>query len=200
LAFCPYCGKEVSPRAVSCPNCGHPLAQAPPTPKLAERISRWWWLLPFFLGWVGGLVDYLVLKDRNQKTAEHMLFFGVIWTFVGTILWGVAIAGFAFGLFGTLSATSNVTVTTLTCTYGTAATSTCMVQLENTGNAPATVVACSLGGAASTLTGAPLSIPAGEIDSATCIGAPGDTAPGQPVQGTFTLTNGVVVSFSGAYS
>lgn len=27
MAFCPNCGKEVSPQAVTCPNCGHPLQQ-----------------------------------------------------------------------------------------------------------------------------------------------------------------------------
>jgi hypothetical protein len=43
-----------------------------------EPISGWWWLLPIFLAWIGGLIAYFVLKDRNQKTAEHMLIFGVV--------------------------------------------------------------------------------------------------------------------------
>jgi heme/copper-type cytochrome/quinol oxidase subunit 2 len=54
--------------------------------KPAEPISGWWWLVPFFLAWIGGLIAYFVLKDRNQKTAEHMLIFGVVWTFVGAIV------------------------------------------------------------------------------------------------------------------
>ena len=29
MAFCANCGKELSPQAVSCPACGHPLAGAP---------------------------------------------------------------------------------------------------------------------------------------------------------------------------
>ncbi len=86
MAFCPHCGKDVSPEAISCPNCGHPLKQVQPAAKPIEPISGWWWLVPFFLAWIGGLIAYFVLKDRNQKTAEHMLIFGVVWTFVGAIV------------------------------------------------------------------------------------------------------------------
>ncbi len=50
--------------------------------KTVEKISAWWWLVPFFLAFIGGLIAYFVLKDRNQKTAEHMLIFGVFWTFI----------------------------------------------------------------------------------------------------------------------
>ena len=105
MAFCPNCGKEVSPQAFSCPYCGHPLMQTQPAMKLAEPISGWWWLVPFFLAWIGGLIAYFVLKDRNQKTAEQMLIFGVVWTFVGAIV-VVAVAGFLFGLFGVFSSAS----------------------------------------------------------------------------------------------
>jgi flagellin-like protein len=118
-----------------------------------------------------------------------------------TLVAGVAIAGFAFGLFGTLSATANVTVTTLTCTHGTAVLSACTVQLQNTGNAPASAVACSLSGlGTSVLTGAPLAINAGSSVGATCTQAPAATVPGQPVQGTFTLSSGIIISFSGTYA
>lgn len=71
-----------------------------------EPISGWWWLLPFFLAWIGGLIAYFVLKDRNSKTAEHMLIFGVIWTFVGVFvvfIFFIALAGFMFGLFGSFA-------------------------------------------------------------------------------------------------
>ena len=117
-----------------------------------------------------------------------------------TLVAGVAIAGFAFGLFGTLSATANITVTTLSCTHGAMAASACTVQLENTGNAPASAVSCSLAGATSTLAGAPLALPSGTTTGATCTGSPANTVPGQPVEGTFTLSSGIIVSFSGTYA
>jgi len=102
MAFCPYCGKEVSPDAYSCPNCGHPLRQphTPPVPN--EPVSAAWWLLPFFLAWLGGLIGYLVLKDRNRGTATNILIFGIVWTFLGIIAL-IAFAGFLFGLFGTFT-------------------------------------------------------------------------------------------------
>ena len=102
MAFCPNCGKEVSPEAFTCPSCGHPLRQPQPAPAPREHVSAAWWLLPFFLGWIGGLVGYFVLKDRNSSTATKILVFGIVWTFVGIIV-VVAVAGFLFGLFGTLA-------------------------------------------------------------------------------------------------
>jgi len=70
--------------------------------KPAEPISGWWWLVPFFLAWIGGLIAYFVLKDRNQKTAEQMLIFGVVWTFVGII---IGVVFLLFGLFSAFSTT-----------------------------------------------------------------------------------------------
>ncbi len=64
-----------------------------------------------FLAWIGGLIAYFVLKDRNQKTAEQMLIFGVVWTFLGAIV-VVAVAGFLFGLFGIFSTTGVTTTVT----------------------------------------------------------------------------------------
>lgn len=58
-------------------------------------------MLPFFLGWIGGLIGYFVLKDRNSGTAKNILIFGIIWTFIPIII--VAIAGFLFGFFGTIA-------------------------------------------------------------------------------------------------
>ena len=71
------------------------------SPSQWSRLADWW-LVPFFLAFIGGLIAYFVLKDRNQKTAEHTLIFGVVWTFVGPILVG----GLLFGLFGTFTTTT----------------------------------------------------------------------------------------------
>jgi len=73
-----------------------------------EPVSGWWWLVPFFLAIIGGLIAYLVLKGRNRTTAEHMLIFGIVWTIIGPILL-IAFAGFLFGVFST-----SVTVSTAT--------------------------------------------------------------------------------------
>jgi hypothetical protein len=89
MAFCPYCGKEVSPEAYTCPNCGHPLKEPVPPPEPKEHVSAAWWLLPFFLAWIGGIAGYFALKDRNRSTATNILIFGIVWTFVGALLLGI---------------------------------------------------------------------------------------------------------------
>ena len=83
---------------MSCPNCGHPLRQAPSPPEPSERISAWWWLLPVFMTWLGGIIAYLVLHDRNRKTATNMLVFGLVWAFVVAIVYVVAVLAFFFSL------------------------------------------------------------------------------------------------------
>ncbi|MGD1054830.1 MAG: zinc ribbon domain-containing protein [Nitrososphaerales archaeon] len=98
MAFCPNCGKEVSPEAFACPNCGHPLRQFQPIPRPNEPVSGLWWLVPFFFAWIGGLIAYFVLKDRNRETAEHMLIFGIVWTFVGGIIVGFLLFGLFFAV------------------------------------------------------------------------------------------------------
>ena len=99
MAFCPNCGREISPQALSCPNCGHPLRWQQATIEPKEKISAWWWLLPFFLTWIGGIIAFFVLKDRNRSTATYMLIFGIVWTFVFGIIIAIAVALFIFGLF-----------------------------------------------------------------------------------------------------
>ena len=49
-------------------------------------------MLPIFLTWVGGLICYLVLKDRNPKTATSMLILGVVMVAVEVVAWIVVAA------------------------------------------------------------------------------------------------------------
>ena len=108
-------------------------------------------------------------------------------------------AGFSFGLFGTLSGNASVTAIGVQCVANSAADSACAVTLRNTGNAGAAVVSCSLSGATSAATGS-TTVPAGTSSSVvTCTGAPMTTLPGQVVQGTISLSNGVAIPFSGIY-
>ena len=115
-----------------------------------------------------------------------------------TLISGVSMAGFSFGLFNTMGTTANITSVGVTCVAGASATSSCQVSLRNTGDASSAVLACSLAGAASAASGA-ATVPSGQVSSATCTGAPADTMPGETVQGTFTLSSGITVPFSGIY-
>jgi len=115
-----------------------------------------------------------------------------------TLVSGVSMAGFSFGLFGTMSGNASITAIGVTCVAGSATTSACQVSLRNIGNAGAAVLSCSLSGALSTASGA-ATVPPGQTSSATCTGSPSTTLPGETVQGTISLSNGVAIPFSGIY-
>ena len=45
---------------------------------LGDRPSRAWYLLPWFMGLIGGLVRWLVVRDRDEKMGERMWIYGGI--------------------------------------------------------------------------------------------------------------------------
>jgi uncharacterized membrane protein YeaQ/YmgE (transglycosylase-associated protein family) len=54
-----------------------------PSPR---RVSGAWWLLPIFMGWVGGLIAWLVNKDADPNRARAMLITGIAISAVVVIL------------------------------------------------------------------------------------------------------------------
>jgi hypothetical protein len=42
-----------------------------------RRVSGAWWLLPIFMGWLGGLIAWLVNKDVDPQRARSMLITGI---------------------------------------------------------------------------------------------------------------------------
>jgi hypothetical protein len=46
-------------------------------PRPVRRVSGAWWLLPIFMGWLGGLVAWLVNKDVDPQRARQMLITGI---------------------------------------------------------------------------------------------------------------------------
>jgi hypothetical protein len=95
MRFCPNCGNELPEGSAFCINCGKPIA-APtvqPTKPSAEKVSDLWYLLPFFLTWLGGLIAWFSTKSRDPAKARKMLIFGVVWFVVILFL---AIAGAVF--------------------------------------------------------------------------------------------------------
>ena len=62
------------------------------------KVSKAWYLVPFFFGIIGGIIGYLAVKDRNKNTAKNLLIFGIVWTLLPIIII-FAIGGlFVFGL------------------------------------------------------------------------------------------------------
>jgi hypothetical protein len=48
-----------------------------------KKSSKAWYLLPIFVGIIGGLIMYFVLKDQNKKMAKNGLILGIILTVAG---------------------------------------------------------------------------------------------------------------------
>lgn len=43
-----------------------------------RRVSGAWWLLPIFMGWLGGLIAWLVNRDVDPQRARSMLITGIV--------------------------------------------------------------------------------------------------------------------------
>jgi hypothetical protein len=52
------------------------VASGPAIPR-GRTVSGAWWLLPIFMGWLGGLIAWLVNKDIDPKRARAMLITGI---------------------------------------------------------------------------------------------------------------------------
>jgi len=52
----------------------------------SRRVSGAWWLLPIFMGWVGGLIAWLINKDVDPRRARAMLVTGIAISAVVVIL------------------------------------------------------------------------------------------------------------------
>jgi hypothetical protein len=58
---------------VGSPSFGAPAA----TPTTRREVSGAWWLLPIFMGWLGGLIAWLVNRDLDPDKARLMLITGI---------------------------------------------------------------------------------------------------------------------------
>jgi hypothetical protein len=71
---------EVGISAAAAPGASQwsqPAAPARPSPFGLSQVSGAWWLLPIFMGWLGGLIAWLVNKDRDPSKARAMLITGI---------------------------------------------------------------------------------------------------------------------------
>jgi len=55
-------------------------------PQLRRPVSPAWWLLPIFMGWLGGLIAWLVNRDADPGKARAMLIAGVVITALEVLL------------------------------------------------------------------------------------------------------------------
>ena len=55
-----------------------------------ERRSRLWFLLPIFLGLIGGIIAYFVLRGDDPKLAKNCLYLSIAIMAVGLVFNAVA--------------------------------------------------------------------------------------------------------------
>jgi len=59
-----------------------------------KRRSNWWYLLPIFLGIIGGIIAYFAIRKDDLPKAKKCIYLSLIFLAVG-ILVDVFLAGFA---------------------------------------------------------------------------------------------------------
>ncbi len=60
-----------------------PFYPNPQSVLMSERTrSNWWFLLPIFLGVVGGLISYFVIRSDDPDKAKNNLYLGIALTVV----------------------------------------------------------------------------------------------------------------------
>lgn len=64
------------PEPPSVPAAGTAWGSSPIT--YERRVSGAWWLLPIFMGWLGGLIAWLVNRDADPQRARAMLITGIV--------------------------------------------------------------------------------------------------------------------------
>jgi hypothetical protein len=89
--FCQSCGKQIADTSTFCPNCGAPVRATAPwnypsAPRPVEPVSGAWYLVPFFFGFIGGIIAWAVTKDRDPNRARNLLIFGIVWSIVWVVV------------------------------------------------------------------------------------------------------------------
>jgi hypothetical protein len=78
LAFSPMEPHSTEVGISGGPVLAQPGPQAAAWPRRpTRRVSGAWWLLPIFMGWLGGLIAWLVNKDVDPRRARQMLITGI---------------------------------------------------------------------------------------------------------------------------
>ena len=51
-----------------------------------KQRSSWWYLLPIFLGIIGGIIAYFAIRNDDRVKAKRCLYLGLILLAVGIII------------------------------------------------------------------------------------------------------------------
>ena len=51
-----------------------------------KKRSNWWFLLPIFLGLIGGIIAFFVLRNDDHRKARNCLYLGLVLFAIGIAL------------------------------------------------------------------------------------------------------------------
>jgi hypothetical protein len=89
--FCISCGKPISPRSIPVsPPTPAPFSQ--PIQASSSKTSAAWWLLPLVFNWLGGVIAWMVVREKDKAKAKRLLIFGIVMVFVWIAIYVVAYA------------------------------------------------------------------------------------------------------------
>jgi ribosomal protein L40E/uncharacterized membrane protein YeaQ/YmgE (transglycosylase-associated protein family) len=90
-SFCEECGADLSAAKKATATAG----SAQPA-RAVGSTSAAWWLLPIFFGWLGGLIAWAVVREKDPGKARTMLIVGIVLSVLGVILWTILLMVGAF--------------------------------------------------------------------------------------------------------
>ena len=85
--ICPNCGARNPVDHHHCKMCGRAIGLGARKGAVAEgKPSAAWYCLPILLGFIGGIIGYFVVKDKDPNMAKNLLLIGIFITIIGVLL------------------------------------------------------------------------------------------------------------------
>jgi uncharacterized membrane protein YeaQ/YmgE (transglycosylase-associated protein family) len=79
----------VAAPVVSAPSVAPPQVERPAAPAVSRPTHAAWWLLPILMGWMGGLIAWMLIREQHPDRARAMLVTGIVATVVWIVLYSV---------------------------------------------------------------------------------------------------------------
>lgn len=88
MTKCYFCGKELPQGNNYCAHCDHETNTIDPFEKtnIYKKRSGAWYLLPIFIGIIGGIIAFVVIKNNDPLKGKYCLIIGAVFTIVGIII------------------------------------------------------------------------------------------------------------------
>jgi len=51
-----------------------------------SKVSHFWYLVPIFFGWLGGVIGFFAVRGRDENKARNLFLVGLAVTFIPVII------------------------------------------------------------------------------------------------------------------